>query len=86
MYVNSKNATAETKIKLLNERILPHLYDRGLEYAAFLNAGTYYEGSRLEQETADNAFENGIPMIRETSEPERWERGVNLVDLEEYKN
>lgn len=86
LYVNSENTTAKTKIKLLNEQILPYLYDRGFEYAAFLNASICYEGSRLEQETTDNAFENEIPMIREIGESERWGEGVNLVDLEEYKS
>ncbi|RMX24334.1 hypothetical protein C5O77_10440 [Limosilactobacillus reuteri] len=85
LYINSENATAKTKIKLLNEQILPYLYARGFEYAAFLNA-SICEGSRLEHETTDNAFENEILMIREIGESERWGEGVNLVDLEEYKS
>ncbi|MBB1068701.1 hypothetical protein H5S40_00625 [Limosilactobacillus sp. RRLNB_1_1] len=86
LFVNSEKATAKTKIKLLDEQILPYLYDRGFDYAAFLNASICYKGSRLEQETTDNAFENEIPMIREIGESEKWGEGVNLVDLEEYES
>lgn len=85
LFVNSEEATAKTKIKLLNEQILPYLYDRGFDYAAFLNASICYKGSRLEQEITDDAFENEMPMTREIGESERWGEGVNLVDLEEYK-
>ena len=52
----------------------------------YCNVGIWYRGSRLEQETTDDAFENEIPMIREIGESERWGEGVNLVDLEEYKS
>lgn len=86
LYVNSENTTAKTKIKLLNEQILPYLYDRGFEYAAFLNASICYKECHLEQETTDNAFENERPMIREIGESERCGEGVNLVALKEYKS
>lgn len=86
LFVNSEEATAKTKIKLLNEQILPYLYDRGFDYAAFLNVSICYKGSRLEREITDDAFENEMPMTREIGESERWGEGVNLVDLEEYKS
>ncbi|WP_242362181.1 hypothetical protein [Limosilactobacillus antri] len=86
LHVNSEKATSKTKIKLLNEQLLPYLYDRGFDYAAFLNASICYKGSRLEEATIDDAFENEIPMIREIGESETWGEGVNLVDLDEYKS
>ncbi|WP_076459431.1 hypothetical protein [Limosilactobacillus caccae] len=86
LFINSKKATAKTKIKLLNEQILPYLYDRGFDYAVFLNASICYKGSCLEQEIIDNAFENELPMTREIDESAEWGEGINLVDLENYES
>lgn len=86
LHVNSKKATAKTKIKLLNEQLLPYLSDRGFDYAAFLNASICYKGSRLEEKITDDTFENEIPMVREIGESETWGEGVNLVDSGEYES
>ena len=43
-------------------------YDRGFDYAVFLNASICYKGCSLEQEITDNVFENEIPMTRKIGE------------------
>lgn len=80
-FVYGKKVTVKTRVKLLEEQVLPYLYDRGIDKVGFLNASICYTDSKLEQENLDSLFEYVLPMTRETVKGEPWSEGVNVIDL-----
>lgn len=79
-FVFSKKVTAENRVKLFFEKIVPYLQTRDIEVIAFMNAGFWRTDAVEEQHSLDKAFRRNNISVSETNK--KWQMAVQYIVLD----
>lgn len=80
-FVYSLQASANTRIELLKNYIIPYLKDRGVEYVGFMNPGLWRTESLEERKSLNLALENSDLLFWGQTKSEKWTDIINVIEI-----